>query len=256
MTLFKWDGISSSIPFVGFKNFFTVFSDSNFWASIWLTAKYVIVTVTLVNVIAFILAYLVTSGIKAQNFFRTIFFTPYMYGSLMIGFIWQFLFNRFFTMIGQKYGILLLSKTWLGDVDLAFLALVIVSVWQYVGYMMVILIAGLTRIPKDVVEAASIDGASKWKMISRIVLPLMIPSFIVTIFLSLQRGFMVYDVNYALTQGGPFGSTVFSSMYVYNQAFLRFNYGVGQAEAFILFILVMVVTLLQVGLSKRMEVEA
>jgi len=256
MTFFKWDGISSVKPFVGIKNYLEVFRDYDFWTSIALTFKYVIATVILINIIAFILAYLVTSGIKGQNFFRTIFFTPNLIGGLVLGFIWQFIFNNLLVTIGQKYGILLFSKTWLGDENKAFWALVIAAVWQYAGYMMVILIAGIMNVPKDILEAAKIDGAGGLSRLRYITLPLMVPSFIITIFLSLQRGFMAYDVNLALTKGGPFGSTVFASMFVYNKAFVRFNYGVGQAEAFVLFFLVAAVTLLQVSISKKMEVEA
>lgn len=256
MTFFQWDGISSTMPFVGFSNYAGVWHDDKFWTSIWLTVKYVLATVLLINAIAFLLALLVTSGIRGQNFFRTAFFTPNLIGGLVLGFIWQFVFNHFLVLLGQKYGLPLFDKSWLGDEHKAFWALVIVTVWQYAGYMMVIFIAGLMSVPKDVIEAATIDGAGAWKKLTRMVLPLMVPSFIVTVFLSLQRGFMVYDVNYALTNGGPFGSTVLASMHVYDKAFIRYDYGMGQAEAFVLFFLVAGATLLQVYLGKKMEVEA
>ncbi|MCM3633316.1 MULTISPECIES: carbohydrate ABC transporter permease [Paenibacillus] len=256
MTFFKWDGISSSMPYVGFNNYEAVFNDTKFWTSVWLTIKYVAASVFLINTVAFLLAYLVTMGIRGQNFFRTAFFSPNLIGGLVLGFIWQFMFNNFFTSIGEKFGWELFSKTWLGNETMAFWALVLVTVWQYAGYMMVIFIAGLMSVPKDILEAATIDGTSGWKQLIHMVLPLMVPSFIVTIFLSLQRGFMVYDVNYALTGGGPFGSTVMASMHVYDKAFQRFDYGVGQAEAFVLFFIVATVTIVQVYLTKRMEVEA
>lgn len=256
MTFFYWDGISSVKPFAGINNYLEVFNDYDFWISMGITFKYVISTVILINIIAFILAYLVTSGIKGQNFFRTVFFTPNLIGGLVLGFIWQFIFNNLLVTIGQKYGILLFSKTWLGDENKAFWALVIAAVWQYAGYMMVILIAGIMNVPKEVLEAAKIDGAGGFSRLRYIMLPLMVPSFIITIFLSLQRGFMTYDVNLALTKGGPFGSTVFASMFVYNKAFVRFDYGVGQSEAFVLFIIVAAITLLQVSISKKLEVEA
>jgi len=256
MTFFTWDGISSDMPFAGFANYLGVFQDDKFWTSVWLTLKYVGATVILINVIAFLLSYLVTSGMRGQNFFRAAFFTPNLIGGLVLGFIWQFVFNNLFTTIGAKYDIALFSKTWLGDESLAFWALVIVTVWQYAGYMMVIFIAGLMSVPKDVLEAAKIDGTGAWRRLTHMTLPLMVPSFIVTIFLSLQRAFMVYDVNYALTGGGPFGSTVMASMHVYDKAFQRFDYGVGQAEAFVLFFLVATVTIFQVYIGKRMEVEA
>lgn len=256
MTFFQWDGISSDMPFVGFGNYIEVFRDGKFWASVWFTAKYVAASVILINAVAFALSYFVTSGYKAQNFFRTAFFTPNLIGGLVLGFLWQFIFNQFFVSAGQQFGWELFSKSWLGDETKAFWALVLVSVWQYAGYMMVIFIAGLVSVPRDVLEAARIDGASGWQRLTRMILPLMIPSFIVTVFLSLQRGFMVYDVNLSLTQGGPFGSTVMVSMHVYDKAFQRFDYGVGQAEALVLFFLVAAATLLQVYLGKRMEVEA
>lgn len=256
LTFYKWDGISSAMPFVGIKNFIEVLHDDKFWTSILLTFKYVIAIVILINVIAFLLANLVTSGIKGQNFFRTIFFAPNLIGGLVLGFLWQYIFNSFLPTLGQKYHLLLFAKTWLGDEHLALWALVIASVWQYAGYMMVILIGGLLNIPKDVLEAARVDGVTRWSRLRYITLPLMVPSFIVTIFLSVQRGFMIYDVNYALTKGGPFESTVLGSMYVYNKAFIRFDYGVGQSEAFVLFFLVAAITLIQVGISKKKEVEA
>lgn len=256
LTFFKWDGIASIIPFVGFKNYIGAIGDSQFWSSIWLTIKYVFAMVVLVNITAFFLAYFVTSGVKGQNVFRTSFFAPNLISGIALGFIWQFLFNRFFITIGQEWGIELLSKTWLGDENKAFMALVLVSSWQYIGYMMVIFVAGFINIPKDILEAAEIDGANSRKKLRYIILPYMVPSYVITTFLSLQRGFMVYDLNYSLTDGGPFGSTILASMYVYNKAFVRFDYGLGQAEAFVLFFIVAGITILHVSLSKRMEIEA
>lgn len=139
---------------------------------------------------------------------------------------------------------------------MAFWAIVLVSVWQYAGYMMVIFIAGLMNVPKDIIEASTIDGAGMWMRLTRMILPLMVPSFIVTVFLTLKGTFMVYDLNYSLTQGGPFGSTTMVSMHVYNKAFRSYDYGVGQTEAFILFFMVAVITILQVYFSKKLEVES
>lgn len=256
MTFFQWDGISASMPFVGKANYIAVIQDSKFWASIWLTIKYVILVVVLVNVVAFFLAYLVTSGIRGQNFFRTSFFTPNLIGGIVLGFIWQFVFNNVVTGLGGKLGISLFDTSWLGDEQKAFWALIVVSVWQYSGYMMVIFVAGLMNVPKDILEASTIDGASAWLRLRKMILPLMVPSFIVTIFLSLQRGFMVYDINFALTKGGPFGSTTMASMYVFNKAFRSYDYGLGQSEAFVLFFVVALATILQVYFSKKLEVEA
>ena len=128
MTFFSWNGVSSDMPFAGISNYVEVLRDDKFWASLWLTIKYVAATVILINVVAFTLAYLVTSGIKGQNFFRTVFFTPNLIGGLVLGFIWQFVFNHLFVAIGQKYGLALFSTTWLGDEHKAFWALVLVTV--------------------------------------------------------------------------------------------------------------------------------
>ncbi len=256
LTFFQWDGISKVMPFVGLQNYGTAFVDTEFWKAIGITVKYVVVTVLLVNIVAFLLAYLVTSGLKGQNFFRTAFFTPNLIGGLVLGFIWIFIFNNIFVTAGEKLGIPLLETSWLTDENMAFWAIVLVSVWQYAGYMMVIFIAGLMNVPKDIIEASTIDGAGMWMRLTRMILPLMVPSFIVTVFLTLKGTFMVYDLNYSLTQGGPFGSTTMVSMHVYNKAFRSYDYGVGQTEAFILFFMVAVITILQVYFSKKLEVES
>ncbi|QSF45301.1 carbohydrate ABC transporter permease [Paenibacillus tianjinensis] len=256
LTFTNWDGISTTHSLVGFQNYSAVFKDIVFWKTFGLTLKYVAFTVILVNAVAFLLAYSLSRGIKGQNVFRAGFFIPNLVGGIVLGLIWQFIFSNVLVYVGQKTGIPILSTSWLADPDKAFWSLVIVTVWQYAGYMMVIYIAGLMSVPNDILEAASIDGASGWTRMSRMILPLMVPSFIVCIFLTLQRGFMVYDVNLSLTKGGPFKSTEMVSMHVYEKAFLSRDYGLGQAEALVLFLLVAAITLLQVYFSKKLEVEA
>ena len=254
LTLTNWDGISSAKDFVGLSNYVEVFQDGEFWGSLWLTLKYVIVSVLLINVVAFVLAYLLTSGVKGQNFLRSAFFTPNLIGGIVLGFIWQFVFNRALTELGGT--IPFFENTFLGDPTKAYWAMVIVTVWQYSGYMMIIYVAGFTSIPGDLLEAASIDGCTAWQTTRRIVLPLMMPSFVICLFLSIQRCFMVYDLNLSLTNGAPFGSTKMVAMHVYNKAFLSREYGVGQAEAFVLFLVVAAICVTQIYLGKRKEVEA
>jgi raffinose/stachyose/melibiose transport system permease protein len=256
LTFTNWDGISTTSSLVGFQNYVSVFQDTVFWKSFLLTLKYVFITVVLINVVAFLLAYVLTSGLKGQSLFRAGFFIPNLVGGIVLGFVWQFIFSNVLVFLGKELSIPLFSGSWLADPDKAFWAMVIVTVWQYAGYMMVIYFAGLMNVPKDILEAASIDGASLLTKMRKMVLPLMVPSFIVCIFLSLQRGFMVYDLNISLTKGGPFKSTEMVSMHVYEKAFLSRDYGVGQAEAFVLFLLVAVITIAQVYFSKKMEVEA
>lgn len=256
LTFTDWNGISATQSFIGGKNYLAVFQDAAFWSSFLLTIKYVFFTVIITNVLAFFLAYLLTSGIKGQNFFRSGFFTPNLIGGVLLGYIWQFIFSNILVYLGKSFNIPILEASWLSDPNKAFWSMVIVGVWQYSGYMMIIYVAGFMNVPKDVLEAADIDGANGLKKMTNVVLPMMIPSFTVCIFLSLQRTFMVYDVNLSLTKGGPFKSTELISMSVYNKAFLSQQYGIGQAQAFFLFLMVAAITIVQVYFSKKMEVEA
>lgn len=254
MTFTNSNGLSKTSDFVGISNYMVAFKDVEFWNSLKFTFKYVIVTVTLTNLIAFALALLVTSGFKAQNLFRTGFFTPNLIGGVILGFIWQFIFTRVFVSMGQTMNIKILSTSWLADPNKAFWSLVIVSVWQSSGYMMLIYIAGIMGISKSVLEASYIDGASPLRELLSIKIPLMVPAFTISLFLTLQRSFMVYDTNLSLTRGGPYRSTELISMHVYNDAFLSQNYGSGQAKALILFAIVAIIAVSQVVIMKRLEV--
>lgn len=256
LTLMNMSSPVSPLEFAGLDNYKLAFRDAKFWSSMWLTLKFVAATIVFVNVIGFALAYLVTSGVKGQNFFRTAIFTPNLIGGLVLGYIWKFIFIQSLPDIGERLNIEMLALGWLGDKVMAFWALVVVTIWQNAGYMMIIFIAGLINVPKDVLEAATIDGANLWQRLTRMILPLMVPSFVVTIFLTLKGAFMVYDLNFSLTEGGPFNSTMMVSMHVVQKAFMETNYGVGQAEAILLFAVVAAVTGLQVYFSKKKEVEA
>ncbi|MFA9463174.1 MAG: carbohydrate ABC transporter permease [Velocimicrobium sp.] len=256
LTLTDWNGVSSMKNMVGFSNYFAVFQDAKFWISMVLTLKYVLFSVILVNVIAFLLAYGLTNGLKGQNFFRTGFFTPNLIGGVVLGFIWQFVFSRVLVNFGENTGWGIFSTSWLSDPDKAFWSLVIVTVWQLSGYMMLIYIAGFTGLSTDILEAASIDGATGFQKLKRIIFPLMMPSFVICLFLTLSRAFMVYDVNLTLTGGEPYGTTRLVAMHVYEKAFTSRNYGVGQAEALFLFLVVACISGIQIYIGKKKEVEA
>ncbi len=256
LTFTDWNGISKTKGFVGFSNYVTAFQDIKFWASLGLTLIFTVISVFLVNYVAFHLARLVTSGIKKQNFFRAAFFTPNLIGGVVLGYIWQFVFGRALVALGDFTGLEFLQKSWLSSTIPAVCALIIVTVWQYSGYMMLIYIAGFMNIPQSLTEASRIDGCTEKQTRKFVVMPLMIPSFMVCIFLSITRCFMTYDLNLSLTEGNPFGSTVMASMYVYRKAFSNKNYGMGQTEAIILFVVCAMVSLLQVYLTKKREVEA
>lgn len=256
LTFTDWDGLSKTMNFVGFENYSRVMADVKFWSSILLTIKYVFFAVLIVNILAFAIAYLLTSGIKGQNLIRSGFFTPNLIGGIVLGMLWNLIFSNILTRIGAHYKISSLEISWLGNEKLAFFALVIGYVWQYTGYFMMIYIAGFMNVPKDLLEASSIDGANGFVRMKSVILPLMIPAFVICLFLSVQRGFMVYDVNKSLTDGGPYESTELISYLVYEKAFLERDYGGGQAAAIFLFLLVVFVTLTQTYFMKKLEVEA
>ena len=256
LTFTSWDGVSAEKPFVGLENYMAAFQDATFWQALGRTAFYTVIAVIFVNIVAFALAYLVTSGIKGQNFFRAGFFIPNLIGGIVLGYVWQFIFNRALVALGQSLSIGALSTSWLATTNGAMLCLIIVSVWQYAGYMMLIYVAGFMSVSKSLMEAAEIDGCTQSQATFYVTIPLMRASFVQCLFLTITRCFMVYDVNLSLTNGEPFGSSVMAAMYVYNQAFTYRRYGTGQAEALILFIVCAVVGVTQVYIGKKGEVEA
>lgn len=255
-TFMDMDIITDTPVWIGLANYKEAFMDEKFWISMILTAKFVIFTVVLVNVLAFGLALLVTSGIRGQNFFRTTIFAPNLIGGLVLGYIWQFIFVQSLPNLGQRLDIEFIRLGWLGDPDLAFIALVIVTTWQMAGYMMIIFVAGLVNIPTDILEASRIDGASAIQRLWLIIFPMMRPAFVITIFMTLKSSFMVYDINYSLTQGGPYAKTVMASMHIVNKAFNQQQFGVGQAQAIILFVIVAVISGIQVYFGKKGEIKA
>ena len=251
LTMTSWDGISQTKEFVGLLNYQITFSDPEFWGSIWLTVKYVLAVVVLVNVIAFLLAVLLTSGIRGQNFLRAGFFTPNLIGGIVLGFIWQFIFNRVFTAIPIFPEVSFLSKP-----RSAFWALVLVQSWKSSGYMLLIYIAGLVGVPQDYIEAARIDGASSKQILWKIRLPLMMQSFTICLFLTLSTAFKIYDLNLSLTNGGPYNSTKMAVMTIMDKAFAFHRYGEGQAEAMVFFLIMLAVSLIQLKVTSKKEVDA
>lgn len=251
LTLTSWDGFSSVKPFVGFQNYVNVFKDKEFWSSIWLTFRYVVASVILVNSVAFLLAYLLTSGIKGEKFLRAGFFTPNLIGGIVLGFIWQFIFNRVFVTMP-----LFPAQSFLSDPQRAFWAMVIVETWRASGYMVLIYIAGFVGISSDYIEAARIDGANNRQILWKIRLPLMMQCFTICLFLTLSAAFKVYDLNLSLTNGGPFNSTRMAAMTIFEKAFSYHDYGMGQAEAIVFFLIMLIVAIVQLNVTRKREVAA
>lgn len=253
-TFTDWDGFETT-KFVGFKNYAKSFQDPTFWSTLRFTALFVIVSLILVNAVAFGLALIVTSKLKSANFLRTFFFVPNLVGGVVLGVIWQFIFNSAIVALANKYDWEPFKQSWLQDTHKAFWALIIVTVWQSSGYMMIVYITGLISIETDVLEASQIDGASPLRTLFTIKIPLMAQAFTIALFLTLRGGFMAYDVNVALTGGGPFRTTELISLHIFQDAFANGNFGTGQSKAVVMFLIVALAALVQVTVSKRYEVQ-
>ena len=251
-----WDGIAlNPMTFVGLDNYKRIFTDERFIASAVHTLAFTLMAVVTINVIGLALALLVTAKLKGSNMARTMFFMPNLIGGLILGYIWKFILSDTFRSIGEITGWTGIFFNWLLDPHFALFSLVVVMTWQMAGYVMIIYITGLQSVPDDLIEAAKIDGAGAFTRFFRITFPLIMPAVTVCIFYTLSNCFKIYDINLALTGGGPANATELFAMNIYNEIFSYNRYGYGQAKAIIFFFLVAIVTLTQVALTKRKEVQ-
>ncbi|MBP2072799.1 carbohydrate ABC transporter permease [Thermoanaerobacterium butyriciformans] len=251
-----WDGFSFfGSKFVAFSNYLKVFRDQNFLSAFLLTFKYAIIMVIVSNIIGFSLALLVTRKMRTRNILRSIFFMPNLIGGLILGFIWQFIFTKLFVQLGTVLHASNIFFNWINDPNMAFWSIVIVSAWQMSGYVMIIYIAGLESINPDIIEASLIDGAGPVRRLFNIILPLTVPSFTISLFITLSNSFKQYDTNLSLTNGGPYGTTELLTMNIVQTAYKHNQYAIAQSKAVVFFVVIMAITLVQVYLTKKREVE-
>lgn len=233
--------------FIGLGNYFKAFQNKNFVNALIFTSKFAVVSVISINVLAFMLAYLLTRAVKGTNIFRTIFFMPNLIGGIVLGYIWQLILNG----ILYQFGV---NLTY--DPKYGFWGLVLLMNWQQIGYMMIIYIAGIQNIPDELIEAAKIDGASKGTILRKIMVPMVMPSITICTFLTLSNSFKLFDQNLALTDGAPSEKSAMLALDIYKTFYSRVgSEGVGQAKAVIFFIIVAVLVLIQLRVTRRKEVE-
>ena len=233
--------------FIGFSNYLKIFTDASFVHALWYTAIFTVVTVVLINVLAFAVALLLTKGFRGTNIFRTVFFMPNLIGGIILGYIWQQMINA----VLLKYETTLVANPTYG-----FWGLVILMNWQMIGYMMIIYVAGLQNVPTDLIEAAQIDGATSLQTLFKVKIPMVMPSITICLFLTVSNSFKLFDQNLALTAGAPSKKTAMLALDIYNTFYGRNGYeGVGQAKAVLFFIVVAVIALGQLVLTRRKEVE-
>lgn len=250
-----WNGIGKGADFVGLQNYISIFTDGGeFFRIFFYTLLFTLAAVVVVNALGFFLALLTTRGFRGSNILRSIFFMPNLVGGVLIGFVWQFIFTQVFNAMGNRFHLSFL-KGWLSTQTTATIAMLIVVVWQMAGYMMLIYIAQLQNIPDSLLEASCIDGASVLQRIRYVVIPLMAPAFTIGIFLTLSNCFRLYDLNLTLTNGGPSGTSEMIALNIVKTAFTQNQLGLAQAKAVIFMIVVAIITLTQLYLSKKKEVE-
>ena len=233
----------------GLNNYMKAFADDSFIHAFWYTAGFALVSLLIINILAFTVAYLLTKGIKGSNIFRTVFFMPNLIGGIVLGYIWSMIFDGILSRYNTS---ILLNSTY------GFWGLIILMAWQQIGYMMIIYIAGLQAVPGDMLEAARIDGASEWKTLWYITIPNVMPSITICTFLTLTNSFKLYDQNLALTDGRPYKGVIHTTemlaLNIVNSNTLKTK-GVGQAKAVMFFFLVAIIGIFQMKMTHDKEVQ-
>lgn len=257
-----WNGVSNTIHFVGFANFKYLFSTPSFLYSFLITVGFTIINIFLVNIVSFCLSLLVTSKIKLRNFYRAGFFVPYLIGGIVLGYIWQFIFNNSLVSLGTALNLNFFKTSLLSRPRGVIFIMSLVNTWQYAGYIMLIFVAAIQSIPSSLMEAANVDGANYITRIFKILIPMMANAFTISLFLTLTTSFKQFDMNLTLTNGGP--ATRFLDTPVKASQLLAMNIfdtatankmAEAQAKAVVLFVALVIVSLIQVSINKRKEVE-
>ncbi len=233
---------------VGLSNYIRAFTeDRDFLNALWFTVRFAVVSVLLINVIAFFLAVMLTRNVKGTNLFRTVFFMPNLIGGIILGYIWQLLINGILINFGVDITF---------DANYGFWGLVVLMNWQMVGYMMIIYIAGIQSISPELIEAARIDGANTWQILGNVTIPMVMPAVTICTFLTVANSFKLFDQNLALTAGAPDRASAMMALDIFTTFYGRNGYeGVGQAKAVVFFIIVAVIVLTQLMLTRTKEVE-
>lgn len=256
-SMFKWDGMSLSMTFVSLDNFSRILTrDKRFHQTVFFTIKFAVFYVSIVNILAFTLSLNLKKVNLKNSINRSLYYIPHIVSLTAVGLIWRFIFGPGFNGINTAIPMAFLERSWLGDKSLTFYSVLIVAIWQNVGFYLIIYIAGLQAIPGEVLEAAEIDGASGHVRLFKIIIPMMIPAITICTLTSLMYALKLFDLVLVLTKGGPAESTMTIAYSIYMDAFSRFRFGMATAKSVLFFIGILLVTLLQLKFMKSREVEA
>ncbi len=252
----KWNLMSGKKSMAGISNYIKLLSDEGFRTAFFFNLKLGVFTIVGSNLAGFILAYFLNKNIRAKGVIRSLFFIPNIISSVLVAFIWTFIFSQILPNIAElMHWDWLGSISWFGSPGTATFTIILVSVWQQIGFLMMIYTAGLQTIPMDLIEAGKIDGCTGLRLIRDIQLPLLMPTITINLFVSISGAFKAFDVPNAMTAGGPYGTTMPVAMDIYKEAFVKYNMGYGSAKSVILFLTVAIVTLIQLNVTRKREVE-
>ncbi|GBG11580.1 hypothetical protein PAT3040_06409 [Paenibacillus agaridevorans] len=261
MTMFysltNWDGFSRSYQFVGLDNFISVFSDSKVLGAFYNTVYFAIVSILLGTVIQLGLALILVNRIKGAKVFRTVLYMPAVISALIISMTWIafFQYNGIINQTLKLVGLETLAHNWLAHPIITIHVLIVINIWQWAGYGMIIYITGLQAIPTEINEAAALDGATGWRKLRLITLPLIMPAVTINMFISITGSLRVFELPFVLTGGGPMNTTNTVTMSIYNTAFLSNQFGYASSIGLVFFLFIATITLIQLTVTRRLEVE-
>ncbi|MBD3272332.1 MAG: ABC transporter permease subunit [Elusimicrobia bacterium] len=252
----EWDGYSMTAQFVGFRNFFEAFKDGWWWESVWNGIYITLLALTLQNGLALVLALVVDREIRAKNFYRVVFFVPPILSGIVVGLVWKWLYNGEYGLINHwlsLIGLGQLARSWLADPDLALTSVAVVHMWKGFGWGFIILLAGLQSIPRELYEAARVDGAGDWRIFVHIIIPLMIPVFFLVSILTVLGTMQIFDIVVALTNGGPGGSTEVPIFRIITEMWGNHRFGYACTMGIIFGVMLLIVSMVQIFLSRRLR---
>ncbi|AZS13226.1 carbohydrate ABC transporter permease [Paenibacillus lutimineralis] len=252
----KWSLLEQDKTFIGFDNYIKLFSDATFLHSLVFTIVLALFTILGTNIISFFVALLLDNKVYGKSITRSFFFIPNIISGVIVAFVWSFIFTGAIPTIADKLGMIWLAElSWFGSGGTAAFTVILVSIWQATGFLMILYIAGLQTIPKDVVEAAQLDGCTGFRKVRLIYIPLLMPTFTINLFVSIAGAFKAFDIPLALTGGGPFKSTQTVALNIYNDAFKTYQTGYASAKSVILLLIVAVIAIIQLRVTRKREVQ-
>ncbi|NHN32514.1 carbohydrate ABC transporter permease [Paenibacillus agricola] len=254
-SLTNWTGMDANYKFIGLDNYQSIFTDPRVLVPLKNTFIYAFLTTVVVNIMALFIAVGLDSEIKSKNILRVLIYIPCILSSLIVGYVWSFIFTEPVAHLGKQLGIELLSNNILGSKASLF-AVSFVTIWQTAGWYMVIYLAGLQTIDQNLYESAMVDGASRWQKFIYITVPSMVPAFTVNLVIALLRTFKQFDLIFAMTNGGPGNASEVVSLVIYKESFNSFHAGYGSAVGVLLFAIIVVFSLIQISIFRKAEDKA